>query len=49
MLLDAPFAAEEVTNAVSKLKVGKEAGSNGLVAVDLKAERESVVIWLRTL
>ena len=47
MLLDAPFSGEEVTNAVSRLKVRKAAHPDGLVAEHLKAGGKSMVIWLR--
>ena len=46
MLLDVPFSAEEVSAAVSKLKCGKAAGPDGLMAEHLKARGEMVVIWL---
>ena len=37
VLLDVPFSAEEVSAAVSKLKCGKAAGPDGLMAEHLKA------------
>ena len=46
MLLDVPFSVEEVSAAVSKLKCGKAAGPDGLMAEHLKAGEEMVVIWL---
>ena len=36
MLLDTPFCAEEVAVAVKKLKAGKAAGPDGLLAEHLK-------------
>ena len=36
MLLDTPFCAEEVAAAVKKLKAGKAAGLDGLLAEHLK-------------
>ena len=45
-LLDIPFTAKELCKAVAKLKKGKVAGPDGLMAEHLKAEREAVVIWL---
>ena len=45
MLLDVSFLAE-VLAVVSKLKCGKAAGPDGLMAEHLKAGGEVVVIWL---
>lgn len=47
MLLDVPFCAEEVAAAVKKLKAGKAAGPNGLLAEHLKWGGESVLVWLQ--
>jgi len=46
MLLDVPFSAEEVAAAVGRLKRGKAAGPDGLMAEHLKAGGEGMVIWL---
>lgn len=48
-MLDVPFSAEEVTNTVCRLNGRKAAGPDGLVTQHLKAEGESVVIWLRNI
>ena len=47
MLLDTPFCAEEVPAAVRKLKSGKAAGPDGLLAEHLKWGGESVLLWLQ--
>ena len=51
IILDIPFAAEEVVNALSKMKKKKVAGPDGLMA-DLEHLQEAgivlaVQIWLR--
>jgi len=46
MLLDVPFSAEEVAAAVGRLKRGKAAGPDGLMAEHLKAGGQGMVIWL---
>ena len=45
-LLDVPFAAEEVSGAVTRLKGRKAPGPDGLMAEHLKSGGEVVVIWL---
>ena len=47
MLLDTPFCAEEVPAAVRKLKSGKAAGPDGLLAEHLKWGGECVLLWLQ--
>ena len=48
-LVDVPFTVEEVAVAVCRLKGGKAAGPNGLMAEHLKFVGESAIIWLTTL
>jgi len=43
-LLDVPFTVEEVTEAVRKLKSGKAAGPDGLMAEHQKFTEESAII-----
>ena len=43
-LLDVPFTVEEVTEAVRKLKSGKAAGPDGLMAEHLKFTEKSAII-----
>ena len=49
LLLDVPFTVDEVKAAIRKLKCGKAAGLDGLVAEHLKYAGESMVIWLRNI
>ena len=49
MLLDTPFCAKEVAVAVKKLKAGKAAGPDGLLAEHLKCCGESFLVWLQGL
>ena len=45
-LLDVPFTSDEVKAAIGRLKCGKAAGPDGVVAEHLKYAGESMVIWL---
>ena len=48
MLLDIPVCAEEVADAVKKLKAGKAPGSDGLLAEHLKWGGDSLLVWLQS-
>ena len=47
ILLDTPFCAEEVADAVKMLKAGKAPGPDGLLAEHLKWGGDSVLVWLQ--
>ena len=47
MLLDTPFTAEEVDNALRRLKPGKAAGHNLLQPEHLKYGSEAIRIWVQ--
>ena len=46
-ILDVPFTAEEVERALSRLKRGKAAGPEGLMAEHLQEAGSEVQVWLR--
>ena len=48
-ILDVPFSAEEVENAIARLKRRKAAGPDGLTAEHVQKAGSSVKLWLRNI